>query len=45
MVEARAREYEDDEGRSETEQLVDKGAGEAGRVRMQQAARIAEKNK
>lgn len=35
----------DDEGRSETEQLVDEGAEEAERDRMLQAARIAEKNK
>ena len=38
-------EDEDDEGRSETEQLVDEGAEEADRDRMLQAARIAEKNK
>jgi hypothetical protein len=34
-------EDEDDEGRSETEQLVDEGAEEAGRDRMVQAARRA----
>ena len=45
MVETRAAEDEDDEGPCETEQLVDEGAGEAERDRMQQAARIAEKNK
>ena len=38
-------EDEDDEGRSETEQLVDEGAEEAERDRMLQAARIAKKNK
>jgi len=38
-------EDEDDEGRSETEQLVDEGAEEAERDRMLQAARIAEKNR
>lgn len=38
-------EDEDDEGRSETEQLVDEGAEEAERDRMFQAARAAEKNK
>jgi hypothetical protein len=36
-------EDEDDEGRSETEQLVDEGAEEAERDRMFQAARAAEK--
>jgi hypothetical protein len=36
-------EDEDDEGRSETEQLVDEGAEEAGRDQMFQAARTAEK--
>ena len=36
-------EDEDDEGRSESEQLVDEGAEEAGRDRMFQAARAAEK--
>ena len=35
-------EDEDDEGRSESEQLVDEGAEEAGRDRMFQAARAAE---
>ena len=38
-----ASEDEDDEGRSETEQLVDEGAEEAERDRMFQAARAAEK--
>jgi hypothetical protein len=38
-------EDEDEEGRSETEQLVDEGAEEAERDRMFQAARAAEKNK
>ncbi|MEO6994010.1 MAG: hypothetical protein ABI273_10295 [Lacunisphaera sp.] len=38
-------EDEDDEGRSETEQLVDEGAEEADLDRMQQAARAAEKAK
>ena len=38
-------EDEDDEGRSETEQLVDEGAIEAERDRMLQAARIAKKEK
>ena len=38
-------EDEDEEGRSETEQLVDKGAAEAGRDRMMQSARAAGKNK
>ena len=38
-------EDEDDEGRSETELLVDEGAEEAERDRMLQAARNAEKNK
>jgi len=38
-------EDEDDEGRSETEQMVDEGAEEADRDRMLQAARAAEKNK
>ena len=38
-------EDEDDEGRSETEQLVDEGAEEAERDRMFQDARAAEKNK
>ena len=37
-------EDEDDEGRSETEQLVDEGAEEAERDRMLQAARSAGKN-
>ena len=36
-------EDEDAEGRSETEQLVEEGAEEAGRDRMLQAARAAEK--
>jgi hypothetical protein len=36
-------EDEDDEGRSETEQLVDEGAEEAERDRMFQAARAAGK--
>jgi hypothetical protein len=36
-------EDEDDEGRSETEQLVDEGAEEAGRDQMLQAARAAGK--
>jgi hypothetical protein len=36
-------EDEDSEGRSETEQLVDEGAEEAGRDRMVQAARKSEK--
>ena len=36
-------EDEDDEGRSETEQLVDEGAAEADRDRMFQAARTAAK--
>jgi hypothetical protein len=35
-------EDEDDEGRSETEQLVEEGAGEAERDQMLQAARAAE---
>jgi hypothetical protein len=39
-----ASEDEDDEGRSETEQLVDEGAEEAERDRMFQAARAAGKN-
>ena len=38
-------EDEDEEGRSETEQLVDKGAAEAGRDRMIQSARATGKNK
>lgn len=38
-------EDEDDEGRSETGQLVDEGAEEADRDRMLQAARAAAKNK
>ena len=38
-----ASEDEDDEGRSETEQLVDEGAEEAERDRMFQAARAAKK--
>ena len=38
-------EDEDDEGRSETEQLVDEGAEEAERDRVLQAARAAERNK
>ena len=38
-------EDEDDEGRSETEQLVDEGAEEAERDRMLQAARAAAKDK
>ena len=38
-------EDEDDEGRSEPEQLVDEGAEEAERDRMLQAARTAGKNK
>ncbi|MEO6875542.1 MAG: hypothetical protein ABI222_12055 [Opitutaceae bacterium] len=38
-------EDEDDEGRSETEQLVDEGAEEAERDRVLQAARAEEKNK
>jgi hypothetical protein len=38
-------EDEDDEGRSETEQLVEEGAMEAERDRMLQAARAAEKTK
>jgi hypothetical protein len=38
-----ASEDEDDEGRSETEQLVDQGAEEAERDRMFQAAHAAEK--
>ena len=38
-------EDEDDEGRSETEQLVDEGAIEAERDRMLQAARLAKKEK
>ena len=38
-------EDEDDEGRSETEQLVDEGAEEAERDRMLQAARAARKSK
>jgi len=38
-------EDEDDEGRSETAQLVDEGAEAAERDRMLQAARIAEKSK
>ena len=38
-------EDEDDEGRSETAQLVDEGAAEAERDRALQAARIAEQNK
>jgi hypothetical protein len=38
-------EDEDDEGRSETEQLVDGGAEEAERDRMFQAARAAAKTK
>ncbi len=38
-------EDEDDEGRSETEQLVEEGAEEADRDRMLQAARLARKNK
>ncbi|MEJ1971270.1 MAG: hypothetical protein WDM96_01730 [Lacunisphaera sp.] len=37
-------EDEDDEGRSETEQLVDEGAEEADRDRMLEAARLARKN-
>jgi hypothetical protein len=37
-------EDEDDEGRSETEQLVDEGVNEAERDRMLQAAREIEKN-
>jgi uncharacterized protein YabE (DUF348 family) len=37
-------EDEDDEGRSETEQLVDEGAEEAARDRMFQAAHEAEKS-
>jgi hypothetical protein len=36
-------EDEDEEGRSETEQLVDEGVDEAGRDRMLQAARALEK--
>jgi hypothetical protein len=39
QVEELPSEDEDDEGRSETEQLVDEGAEEAGRDRMVQAAR------
>jgi hypothetical protein len=39
------REDEDDEGRSETEQLVDQGAEEAERDRMLQAAQAAKKIK
>lgn len=39
-----ASEDEDEEGRSETEQLVDEGAAEAGRDQMLQAARAAGKN-
>jgi hypothetical protein len=38
-----ASEDEDDEGRSETEQLVEEGAGEAERDQILQAARAAEK--
>jgi hypothetical protein len=38
-----ASEDEDDEGRSETEQLVDEGAEAAGRDQMLQAAQAAEK--
>ncbi len=38
-------EDEDDEGRSETVQLVDEGAKEAERDRMQRAAQATEKNK
>ena len=38
-------EDEDEEGRSETEQLVDKGAAEAARDRMIQSARATGKNK
>jgi len=38
-------EDEDEEGRSETEQLVDEGAEEAERDRMLQAARLAKKEK
>jgi hypothetical protein len=38
-----ASEDEDDEGRSETEQLVEQGAGEAERDQILQAAKAAEK--
>lgn len=38
-------EDEDDEGRSETEQMVDQGAEEADRERMLQAAKVAKKDK
>jgi len=45
QIEESPSEDEDDEGRSETEQLVDAGAAEAERDRMLQAARAAAKTK